>query len=143
LRPSHLLLGRGRLPDGLRAELEGEGIQQLGEGLFGTITLRGYKAPHERSSVSKQAFVGAIAITRKRLVVWSGSRLARPWYGTQVNVAFDDPRYRDLEIAAERDDRLLIATRLEHFHPDRSGRFEIRLRTPQALELSEFALAAR
>jgi hypothetical protein len=69
--------------------------------------------------------------------------MARPWYGSQVNVGFDDPRYRDLEIAAERDDRLLIATRLEEFHPDRSGRFEIRLRTPKAVELSEFALGGR
>jgi hypothetical protein len=143
LHLSRLLLGKGCLPDPLRAELEGEGVQQLEEGLFGTITLRGYKAPHERSSVSKQAFVGAIAVTRKRLVVWSGSRLARPWYGTQVNVGFDDQRYGNLEIAAESNDRLLIATRLEEFHPDRSGRFEIRLRTPKALELAEFALAAR
>jgi hypothetical protein len=143
VRLSRLFLGKGRLPADLRAELEGEGIQQLAEELFGTITLRGYKAPHERSSTSKQAFRGAIAITRKRLVVWSGSRMAAPWFGTQVNVAFDDPRYRSLEISAERNDRLLIATRLEEFHPDRSGRFEIRLRTPKAVELAEFALAAR
>jgi hypothetical protein len=118
-------------------------VEQSEEGLFGTITLRGYKAPHQRSSISKQAFVGAIAITRRRLVVWSGSRLANPWYGTQVNVGFDDPRYRKLEIAVERADRLLIGTQLEEFHSDRSGRFEIRLRTPKAVELADFALAAR
>jgi hypothetical protein len=140
---SRLFLGRGRLPDDLRAELEGEGVEQLEEELFGTVTLRGYKAPHERSSVSKQAFRGAVAITRRRLVVWSGSRLASPWYGMQVNVGFDDPRYGKLEIAAERNDRFLLGTQLEEFHSDRSGRFEIRLRTPKAVELADFALAAR
>jgi hypothetical protein len=141
---SRLFLGAGRFPGDLRAELEAERIEQIEEELFGTITLRGYRAPRERSSVSKQAFRGAIAITRRRLVVWSGSRAAKPWYGMQVNVGFEDPRYRSLEIAAEhRGERLLIATNLEEYSDDRSGRFEIRFRTPRATELAEFALAAR
>jgi hypothetical protein len=141
---SRLIYGAGRFPDGLRAELEAERIEQIEEEMFGTITLRHYKGPRERSGLSKQPFRGALAVTRKRLVVWSDSKAATPWYGTQVDVPFDDPRYRRLEIAAEHGgDRLLIATNLEEYNDDRSGRFEIRFRTPRATELAEFALAGR
>jgi hypothetical protein len=140
VRISRLFLGRGLLPDDLRAELEGERIEQVEEGLFGTITLRGYRAPRERASTRKEAFSGAIALSRTRLVVWSGSRTNWP-RGMFFNVPFDDPRYAALEITTEGSDRLLIATDLAKFHDDRSGRFEVRLRTPKALELSEFAKA--
>jgi hypothetical protein len=138
-----MIYGSGRLPDDQRAELEAEGIEQIAEELFGTITLRHYKGPRERVGVSKQPFRGAVAITRKRLFAWSGSRAASPWVGTQCNVPFDDPRYRDLEIAAEPKGRLLIGCDLEQFNTDRSGRFELRFRTPRAAELADFALAHR
>jgi hypothetical protein len=136
------LAGRGRFPEALRAELEGEGIDQLAEDLFGTVTLRGYRGPNRIATYRKQGFAAALAITRKRLVVWSGSRWGAP-KGMQINVGFEDPRYERLEIAAEAPDRFLVACELEEFHRDRSGRFEVRLRTPKATELAEFALAAR
>jgi hypothetical protein len=139
VRISRLFLGRGLLPDDLRAELEGEVLEQLEEGLFGTITLRRYRAPRERASTRKEAFSGAIAISRTRLVVWSGSRTHWP-RGLLFNVPFADPRYAALDVTTEGSDRLLIATDLEQFHDDRSGRFEVRLRTPKALELSSLAI---
>lgn len=140
--PLRFLLGRGVFPETLRVELEGEGVEQLEEDLFGTVTLRGYHGPDRRASFRKQSFAAAFAITRKRLVVWSGSRWGAP-RGMQVNVGFDDPRYERLEIAAETPERFLVAFELEEFHHDRSGRFEVRLYTPKATELAEFALAAR
>lgn len=140
--PLRLLLGRGVFPDALRAELEGEGVEQLAEDLYGTVTLRDYRGPDRRASVRKQGFAAAVAINRKRLVVWSGSKWGAP-RGMQVNCGFDDPRYQRLEIRPEAPDRFLVACRLEEFHDDRSGRFEVRLRTPKATELAEFALAAR
>jgi hypothetical protein len=138
VRLSRLFIGRGLLPDDLRAELEAERLERLEEGLFGTITLRDYRAPRERASARKQAFSGAIAISRTRLVVWSGTRTRWP-RGFFFNVPFDDPRYAALEISTEGSERLLIATDLDQFHDDRSGRFEVRLRTPKALELASYA----
>ena len=136
------LAGRGRFSDALRAELEAEGVEQLAEDLFGTITLRGYHGPDRIANYRKQGFAAAVAVTRKRLVVWSGSKWGAP-KGMQINVGFDDPRFARLEIAAEAPDRFFVACELDEFHDDRSGRFEVRLHTPKATELAEFALAAR
>jgi hypothetical protein len=137
-----MVLGRGVFPDALRAELEGEGIEQLAEDHFGTVTLRGYRGPDRTTNYRKQGFAAAVALTRKRLVVWSGSTWGAP-KGMQINVGTDDPRYGRLEIAAESPERFLVACELDEFHDDRSGRFEVRVRTPKATELAEFALAAR
>jgi hypothetical protein len=136
------LAGRGRFPDPLRAELEAERVEQIAEGLFATVTLRGYRGPDRVASYRKQGFAAAVAVTRRRLVVWSGSKWGAP-KGMQINVGFDDPRFGRLEIAAEAPGRFLVACQFEDFHDDRSGRFEVRLHTPKATELAEFALAAR
>jgi hypothetical protein len=140
--PFRYLLGRGVLPETLRAELEGEGVEQLAEDLFGTVTLRGYRGPDRVASFRKQSFAGAVAITRKRLVVWSGSKWGAP-KGMQVDIGFEDPRCQGLEIAVETPERFLVALELDQFHDDRAGRFEVRLHTPKATELVEFTLAGR
>ena len=116
-----LLLGGGTLPDALRAELVAEGLDQEEEGLRGTVTYRHYRAPRRRSSWRRQWIRAALAITDRRLLV---AIRGRPF----VNVPWDDPRLREMELAVE-DDRLLIAFDPGLFDERRSGRVELRLRS--------------
>ena len=116
-----LLLGGGTLPDALRAELVAEGLDQEEEGLRGTVTYRHYRAPRRRSSWRRQWIRAALAITDRRLLV---AIRGRPF----VNVPWDDPRLREMELAVE-DDRLLIAFDPGLFDERRSGRIELRLRS--------------
>lgn len=116
-----LLLGRGTLPDDLRAELVAEGLDQEEEGIRGTVTYRHHRAPGRRSNRRREWVRAALAITDRRLLV---AVRGRPF----VNVPWDDPRLREMEMAVD-DDRLLIAFDAGLFDERRSGRVEVRLAT--------------
>ena len=115
------LLGGGRLPEDLRAELVAEGLDQQEEGVRGTVTYRHYTAPHRRSGWRRQWIRAALAITDRRLLV---AIRGRPF----VNVPWDDPRLERMELGVE-DDRLMIAFDPGLFDERTSGRIELRLRT--------------
>ena len=114
-----LFLGRGTLPDDLRAQLTAEGLDQEEEGIRGTVTYRHYRAPHRRSKWRRQWIRAALAITDQRLLI---AIRGRPF----VNVPWDDPRLDAMEMSVE-DDRLLIAFDPALFDERRSGRIELRL----------------
>jgi hypothetical protein len=128
------LLGDGRLPDDLRAQLSAEHLVLIEEGLSGSITYRGFRGPGRRSSFEKTAFAGAIAISSLRVVVWI-SRGKPMDAGKHLDVPFADDRMRGLEVVAERPDRVCIAYDPAAFNPQTSGRVELRLRTPKAAEI--------
>jgi hypothetical protein len=123
-----LLFGSGRLPDDLRAELTGEGLVVLDEGLTGSITLRHYRAPGQRSAWKRHAVSGAIAVTGRRLVVWAGR-------GKNIDVPLDGALRSAVEVTSERPDRICFAYDAGRFNPSRSGRIEVRLRTTQAPQI--------
>ena len=130
-----LLDGSGRLAEDLRAQLAAEGVLFLAEELPGSVAM------HERANgrPARAQFggtSGAIAVTRRRLLVWSDGR-------AQIDLPVRDGRLRAIEIAADRSDRVLFAFELERLHPDRRGRMEIRLRTAQAEQVVALAHAAR
>jgi hypothetical protein len=120
-----LLLGSGRFPEGLRAELQAEHAEVLEEGLRGSITYRGYRAPGRRYSFRKVAVSGAIALTQRRLVV----RVGR---GQEVDLALDDARLSALRATLDEPDRLCLAFDAGAFRDDRSGTVELRLTTARA-----------
>ena len=117
-----LLLGGGTFSDTLRAELTAEGLDQEEEGIPGTITHRHHRAPRRRASGRRQWIRAALAITDRRLVV---AVRGRPF----VDVPWDDPRLREMELGVDEDDRLLVAFDPGLFDEHRSGRIELRLRT--------------
>ena len=117
-----LLLGRGTLPDDLRAPLTAEGLDQEEEGIRGTVTYRDYSAPHRRSMWRRQWSRAALAISDRRLLV---AIRGRPF----VDLPWDDPRLEQMEVSVGEDDRLLMAFDPALFDERRSGRVELRLRS--------------
>jgi hypothetical protein len=120
----------GKLPDPLRAELEAEGVVLLEEGLRGTLTYRNYRAPGRRYGMRKVRIAGVIAVTRLRVVVWGAGR--------QVDVPLG---YPGVEVARDGEEKVMVAFDASAFHTDRSGRVEVRLRTPSAARIVELCAA--
>lgn len=73
---------------------------------------------------------GAVAVTRRRLLVWVGG-------AAHIDIPLDDSRRAVLEVVAETSDRVCFGYDAAAFHPDRSGRVEVRFRTPAAARVVE------
>jgi hypothetical protein len=126
----NMMLGSGRLPDELRVASAAEGLLFLEEGLSGSITYRNYRAPGQRSRLSKDATTGAIVVTSQRLIVWAGR-------GKNINVPLDHPLRAAINVTLDRPDRICFAYEAGRFSTERSGTIEVRLRTPQAAQVAE------
>jgi hypothetical protein len=126
LRP---LVGAGRLPEQLRAELARDGLLFLEEGLSGSITYRHYRAPGKRTNLKKELIAGVIAITHNRLVVWTRN-------SKHIDVPLAHGLRGAIEVVADRPDRLRFGYEASAFSQSRSGRVEVRLRTPEAARVA-------
>ncbi|WP_197946249.1 hypothetical protein [Phytohabitans suffuscus] len=119
------VLGPGRLPEWIRASLAAKDTLLVEEGLTGTVTYRGFRAPGRYSSWRKETVTGAIAIAPDRLVVWAG-------HFRHIDVPLTHPVRGTVEVRAERPDRVCFAYDAGATNPERAGRVEVRLRTAQA-----------
>lgn len=122
---SYRLFGIGKIPEQLAAELDGEGILLLDEGIRGSATYIDFRAPGKASNWKRQWFTAAIALTRVRL--W-----AQLYSQTIIDVAFTDERISSMQFSVEKDDALLVVFDASLFHNDWSGKIEYRFRTAQA-----------
>jgi hypothetical protein len=113
----------GRIDEPLRSELASEGIYLLEERLWGTVTYRDYRAPGRYSSFRKELVRGAVVITSRRFLVWTGR-------AKHVNVPLRPPL--PVAVALDGPERVVVGYDAGRFRPERSGRVEIRLRTPSA-----------
>lgn len=122
------LLGRFLTGDVLaEAELEearAEGIELHVRKLWASLAYDNYRAPGQRFNGKRLLSSGGVLVTTQRVVLWAGGvrhlDLAR--------TALPSPA---LGVRADHG-RLEVAFAAEDFHPDRSGRVRIRLRTPEA-----------
>jgi len=119
------------LPRALRVTLDAEGIRVLDEGIRVSVTYRSFRAPGKRFGRKRRISTGAVAISTKRLVATAGHiRL--------VNVALDDPRFRNLDIGVEHPGCLRIAFDPSDFNPNQSGRIECRFFTSKAEHIEKW-----
>jgi hypothetical protein len=119
------LFGAGKIPEHLAAELKGEGILLLDEGIKGTVTYIDFRAPGRYSNWRRQWYTASIALTEVRLL---GLRYSQ----TIINVPLTDERIRSMQFSVEESDTLLVAFDPSLFHQDWSGKIEYRFRTAQA-----------
>lgn len=119
------LFGVGKIPESIATALEAEGVLLLDEGLRGSVTYRGFRAPGKMFRWKREWYVGSIILTEVRLVGLGYS-------STIIDVPLTDPRLRRMQFSVKRNDVLLVAFDAALFHDDWSGSVEYRFRTPQA-----------
>lgn len=123
---------RDRFSDELHAQLVAEGLLILEERLRGSITLRHFREAGSGEFVvyQKNPVRGAIAVSRRRLVVWvRGAK--------HIDVPLAHHLRAAIEVRAVRKDRVSFAYTAETFRTDRSGEVEVVLRTPRAAGVVE------
>jgi hypothetical protein len=143
--------GSGRFPAELHAEFQAEGLVLLEEELACSVSYTGYRGPHLPHGSGRQQMLAAIAVTRQRLMIWTGR-------SKHVDLPHQHPMRDVIGVSLEAPGRVLFDADAGAFHPapadrvmfeydagafrpDRSGRVTVCLCTPQAFRVAE-ALAA-
>jgi hypothetical protein len=119
------LFGAGKIPALLGTALKTEGVRLLDEGIRGSVTYLGFRAPGKRFACKRKWFTASIALTEIRLLGLASSH-------TIIDVPLTDPRLRRMQFSVENDDALLVAFDASLFRDDWSGALQYRFRTPQA-----------
>lgn len=122
------MVGSGRLPAALEAELQAQGLLLYEPDLVGWVTRRRYRAPGEYTSWGKELVSGSVAVTGRRLVVWAGRF-------KHIDVPTGHPLRAAIEVSAEEPGRVLFGYDAGLTDPTRRGRVEVRLRTPRAADI--------
>jgi hypothetical protein len=125
---SYRLFGAGKIPEALAAQLKGEGILFLDEGVKGSVTYLDFRAPGRYANWRRQWGTASLALTELRLLALQNSQ-------TSINVPLTDERIHKMQFSLEESDTLLIAFDPSLFHHDWSGQLEYRFRTLQAQDL--------
>jgi len=122
------LWGSGRLRQETRRVIEAEHCRWLSEGVVGIVTGQNDRSSRRRASSGGKRFLGALAITDKRLVVYRYSSCL-------LNVLLTDPRLADIDFSAETAGWLTISHDASLFDPTSTGEIEISLRIPDAMHV--------
>jgi prepilin-type processing-associated H-X9-DG protein len=116
----------GRLPEGLRTQLESEGrILYRAEGVLETAIFRHYQAPGVRIGYRRIGFIGYCVFSEHRMVV-----KARQYHGVNVNVAFADGAFQEMTFAVT-PRYLSLAFDASAQSAQASGQIEIRVHLPE------------
>lgn len=136
-----LFLGTGELPAEVRAELEGEGLVLVEEGLSGSLRYSHFRAPGRRFNGKVTPERMGLGISEIRAVMYCRSGRAE-----LIDSPFDSPRLAAVTVSLAGEDK--VDVRIDYdLMPDTeatgiSGQITIRLKTPRATMVAE-ALHAR
>jgi hypothetical protein len=115
----------GEMPGEVRAQMESEGgLMYLAEGVWETAIFRDFSAPGIYCAYRRIGFVGYFALSERRMVV-----RARCYDQININVAYDDVRFKNMVFAAREECLSVTFDPADHM-PDASGRIEIRVHLP-------------
>jgi hypothetical protein len=123
-----LFFGAGRMPEPARSELLAENVLALEEGLWITVTWLNFRAPGRYSNWKRQAHVGALALTSRRLVGYTRRTKI-------MDVPFDHPTLREVRLRLDPPGALCFACDAAKLRPEQSGTIEVRFFTPRAAEI--------
>ncbi len=119
------LFGIGKIREPFLSELKSEEIIASDEGIKSTLTYKNFRAPGRYSNWKRRWFSGAIALTKKRLVLQQYSQPV-------INLELTDERFQKIKVSLETADTLLFEFEPHLFLADSSGQIEWRCRTPHA-----------
>ena len=119
------LFGVGKIREPFLSQLKSEEIIASDEGIKSTLTYKNFRAPGRYSNWKRRWFSGAIALTKKRLVLQQYSQPV-------INILLTDERFPKIKISLETEDTLLFEFTPDLFLENSSGEIEWRCRTPHA-----------
>lgn len=119
------LFGIGKIREPLLAELKSEEIIASDEGVKSTLTYKNFRAPGRYSNWKRRWFSGAVALTKKRLVLQQYSQPV-------INLELTDERFRKIKVLLESEETLLFEFEPNLFLENSTGEIEWRCRTPHA-----------
>jgi hypothetical protein len=125
----------GRLPDEVKDLMTSEGgIRYMAEGVAETAIFRNFQSPGNYCAYRKTLFIGSVALSKRRLVVRAGR------YNTiNINVAFDDPKFKGIAFSAS---QKYLSLRFEAagYIPNSSGQIEVRLHLPDVSSITDLLI---
>lgn len=124
------LFGVGKICEPFLAELKSQGIIASDEGIKSTLTYKNFRAPGRYSNWKRRWFSGAIALTKKRLVLQQYSQPV-------INLELTDERLQKIKISLETEDTLLFEFEPNLFLENSTGEIEWRARTSEAQKIFE------
>lgn len=124
------LFGIGKIREPLLSQLKSEEIIALDEGIRSTITYKNFRAPGRYSNWKRRWMTGAIALTKKRLVLQQYSQ-------PLINLELTDARFQRIKVSLETEDTLLFEFAPDLFLENSSGQIEWRCRTTQAKVIAD------
>ena len=95
------LFGIGKIKEPLLSQLKSEEIIASDEGIKSTITYKNFRAPGRYSNWKRRWFSGAIALTKKRLILQQYSQPV-------INLELTDERFKKIKVSLETEDTLLF-----------------------------------
>jgi hypothetical protein len=119
------LFGFGKVREPLLNELKNEGIVVWDEGIKSSITYKNFRAPGRYSNWKRRWFSGAVALTKKRLILQQYSQPV-------INLELTDERFQKIKVSLETEDTLLFEFEPHLFLENSTGQIEWRCRTTNA-----------
>ena len=108
-------------------QVQSEDIQFFDEGIRGVLAYRNFRRPGLRTALDKRLFIGAIVLTKTRLLAVSGNNKL-------VDVPLSDERLRLMEFTIE-DGAFVIRFDAGLFHDDWSGTIEYKYKSDDSQRL--------
>src|SRR5262245_22828052 len=105
------VFGAGRLPRDIRPILESEGLDFVEEGVWGSITYINYRAPGRRSNWRREWFLGAIALTSRRIISYV-------WSQRMLDIPYNHPRFAAVTFSLETLETICARFDASRFHSD-------------------------
>ena len=126
----HRLFGAGRVPKGVMAQIEQEGILLQDEGIGGSITFRNFRGPGRRHGWKRSWFTGSIVLTKETFLAFNFSNPV-------IGIPWSDEKLKELNCSLENENVLCVQYDASTFNDEWSGDIEVRFRTPLAAQILE------
>lgn len=122
------LFGLGKIPKGARDQIRREGVILQDEGIGGSVTFKGYRAPGKYYGWKRTWFSGSIVLTQEHFLAFS-------YWRPIIGIAWKHDKLKELELELEGENTLYVRFEASAFQENTSGKVEVRLTTPLAREL--------
>ena len=125
------LFGIGKIHEPVLFTLKSEEIIASDEGIKSTITYKNFRAPGRYSNWKRRWMTGAVALTKKRLILQQYSQPV-------INILLTDERFKKIKVSLEAEDVLLFEFAPDLFLEFSSGEIEWRSYTPHAKIINDW-----